>query len=116
MGTFSFCELNVYPPMCLDTYSMNECHFFITTIIMIRRNKMIEMSFKTLIIKVLVFILSNLLSSRRLEVDTQQLNVPKINVTFVVITVNRTLDYLYFSFVKIYFIIYLAFENLDCLI
>ena len=80
MGTFSFCELNVYPPMCLDTYSMNECHFFITTIIMIRRNKMIEMSFKTLIIKVLVFILSNLLSSRRLEVDTQQLNVPDCNI------------------------------------
>ena len=82
MGTFSFCELNVYPPMRFDTYSMNECHFFITTIIMIRRNKMIEMSFKTLIIKVLVFILSNFLSSRRLEVDTQQLNVPKLNVAY----------------------------------
>ena len=38
---------------------------------------MIDMSFKTFIIKVLVFILSNLLSSRRLEVDIQQLNVPR---------------------------------------
>ena len=41
---------------------------------------MIEMSLKTLIIKVLVFILSNLLSSKRLEVDTQQLNVPNCNI------------------------------------
>ena len=102
MGTFSFCELNVYPPMCLDTYSMNECHFFITTIIMIRRNKMIEMSFKTLIIKVLVFILSNLLSSRRLEVDTQQLNVPKHNAAYMIYCVNRTHEFfiLFFFYCK----------------
>ena len=51
---------------------------------------MIEMSFKTLIIKVLVFILSNLLSSRRLEVDTQQLNVPKYNVAYMIHCVNQT--------------------------
>ena len=44
-----------------------KCHFFITTIKMIRRNKMIVMSFSTFIIKVLVFILLNLLS-KRLEV------------------------------------------------
>ena len=37
---------------------------------------MIEMSFRTFKIKVLVFTLSNLLSIRDL-VDTQQLNVPK---------------------------------------
>ena len=63
-GTFSFRMLNVYP-FCLDRHLISDeikCHFFITTIMMIRRNKMIEMSFKTLIIKVLVFTLSNLLS------------------------------------------------------
>ena len=59
---------------------------------------MIEMSFKTLIIKVLVFILSNILSSRRLEVDTQQLNVPKYNVTYMIHRVNQTYTALsYFS-------------------
>jgi len=51
---------------------------------------MIEMSFKTLIIKVLVFILSNILSSRRLDVDTQQLNVPKHNAAYMIYCVNRT--------------------------
>ena len=39
------------------------------------------MSFKTFIIKVLVFIL-NLLSSKEIEVDIQQRNVPKFNVTY----------------------------------
>lgn len=55
--------LNVYPKK-LDGHLIHgiKCHFFITTIIMIRRNKMIAMSFKTFTIKVLVFILSNLLS------------------------------------------------------
>ena len=39
-----------------------KCHFFITKIKMIMSSKMIEMSSKTLIINVLNFILSNLLS------------------------------------------------------
>lgn len=41
---------------------------------------MIAMSFRTFIIKVLVFTSSNLLSIRT-EVDTQQLNVPELNYT-----------------------------------
>jgi len=40
---------------------------------------MIAMSFRTFIIKVLVFILSNLFSIR-LEVDTRQLNVPLVTL------------------------------------
>ena len=64
---------------------------------------MIEMSFKTLIIKVLVFILSNLLSSRRLEVDTQQLNVPNRNITLSLVKINRT--YIVLSYFSTIFII-----------
>ena len=40
----------------------NECHFFINTIIMIRRNKMIDIFSRNFNTKVLFFILSNLLS------------------------------------------------------
>ena len=57
---------------------------------MIKRNKMIEMSFKTFTIKVLVFILSNLLSLEDKKVDIQQLNVPRHNVTYMIRYVNRT--------------------------
>ena len=72
MGTFSLAMLNVYPKLFgRHLIQMRiKCHFFITTIITIRRNKMIEMSFKTFIIKVLVFTISNLLSIRD-SVDTQ---------------------------------------------
>jgi len=58
-GMFSFSELNVYPKLNLVRhliYAKIKCHFFITTIIMIRRNKMIAMSLRTFKIKVLVFI------------------------------------------------------------
>ena len=48
---------------------------------MIRRDKMIAMSLRTFTMKVLFFIISNLLSSRRIEVDTQLLNVPKIIIS-----------------------------------
>ena len=76
-GTFSLAMLNVYPKLFgRHLIQMRiKCHFFITTIKMIKRNKMIVMNFRTFKIKVLVFILSNLLSIRDL-VDTQQLNVP----------------------------------------
>ena len=58
--------LNVYPEICpralIDRHSFQcwlECQFFITIIKKIIRNKMIEMSFKNFIIKVLVFIFIN---------------------------------------------------------
>ena len=56
---FSFGELNVYlNKFKRDTYSnANECHFFITIIIMIRSNKMIERYLRTLITKILFFII-----------------------------------------------------------
>ena len=57
---------------------------------MIKRNKMIEMSFKTFTIKVLVFILSNLLSLEDKKVDIQQLNVPNRNITLSQLEFNRT--------------------------
>ena len=74
--------LNVYPEKSKRhlIYCKIKCHFFITIIIMIRRNKMIAMKFKTFMIKVFVFILSNLLSLRDL-VDTQQLIFPINNYT-----------------------------------
>ena len=75
-GTFSFQELNVYPnKIGIDTYSMNECHFSITTIIMIVKNKMIIMCLRNFIIKVLVFIISSPLSIWDWA-DTQQLIFP----------------------------------------
>ena len=52
-------QVNVasYLKVRFDTYSsLNECQFFITTIITIRSDKMIEMSLRTFIIKVLFFI------------------------------------------------------------
>ena len=48
---------------------VNECHFFISIIIMIKRDKMITMYLKTFITKILLFIFINLLSTREL-VDT----------------------------------------------
>ena len=65
----------------VDTLSvLKSVYFFIANTNEVESNKMIATSLKTLMIKVLVFILSNLLSSRRLEVDTQQLNVPDCNI------------------------------------
>ena len=61
-GNIQFREVECLPnKLPYGTYSVtlilaNECHFFITTIITIRRNKMIAMSLRTFIIKVLVFI------------------------------------------------------------
>ena len=67
---------------------------------MIKRNKMIEMSFKTFTIKVLVFILSNLLSLEDKKVDIQQLNVPNRNITLSKLKINQTYIVLsYFSIV-----------------
>ena len=65
-------------PMALinDTYSnANECHFFITTIIMIRSDKMIVVYRRTITMNFLLPTLSNLPS----EVDTQQLNISYYN-------------------------------------
>ena len=62
---------------------------------------MIEMSFKTFTIKVLVFILSNLLSLEDKKVDIQQLNVPNRNITLSQLEFNRTYkDLSYFSIYK----------------
>ena len=80
---FSFVEsecLPNYMPMALNLATLiltNECHLFITIIIIIMRNKMIAMSFKTFIIKVFIFILSLLLSIRD-SVDTQTTNASYI--------------------------------------
>ena len=58
-GTFSLAMLNVYPKLFGRhlIHMRIKCHFFITTIIMIRRNKMIVMYRRTLIIKFLFFII-----------------------------------------------------------
>ena len=48
---------------------------------------MIVMNFRTFMIKVLVFILSNLLSIRDL-VDTQQLNIPKYIISNICSIIN----------------------------
>ena len=61
---------------------------------------MIEMSFKTFTIKVLVFILSNLLSLEDKKVDIQQLNVPNRNITLSQLEFNRT--YKDLSYLSIY--------------
>ena len=61
-GTFSFSRLNVYlNKLPYGTYSAtliltNECHFFMAITRKVRSNKMIAMSLRTFIIKVLVFI------------------------------------------------------------
>lgn len=61
-GTFSFTELNDYhlnDQMTLidnTDSNANECHFFITIIITIKSNRMIERYLRTLIIKILFFI------------------------------------------------------------
>ena len=56
--TFSFAMLNVYPNFFVRHLSHRlKCHFFITTIMTIRRNKMIVMYRKTLITKFLFFII-----------------------------------------------------------
>ena len=47
-----------------------KCHFFITITNKVRSNKMIEMRSRNFIIKVFVFILSNLLSGGRHSVTT----------------------------------------------
>ena len=65
-GNIQFSYIECLPnKLPYGTYSStlilaNERHFFITTIKMIRRNKMIVMNFKTFKTKVLFFTLSNL--------------------------------------------------------
>jgi len=91
-GNIQFCMLNVYP-LCLVRHLISyeiKCHFFITTIIMIRRNKMIVMYRRTLTTKFLFFIIIKPPLYVELEVDTQQLNDPKINVAYKYTGVNRT--------------------------
>ena len=77
-GTFNFCMLNVCPRNLFRHLSQRlKCHFFIVITKKVRRNKMIAMSFSTLIIKVLVFMHQASSLSRELA-DTQQLNIPKL--------------------------------------
>lgn len=77
-GTFSFAELNDYrlnDQMTLidnTDSNANECHFFITIIITIKSNRMIERYLRTLIIKILFLIFIKPPLNRDL-VDTQQL-------------------------------------------
>lgn len=61
-----FANVECLPVILLVTFNSFELsvYFFITTIKMIRRNKMIVMYLRTFMIKVLFFIISNLLSKK----------------------------------------------------
>ena len=54
---------------------------------------MIVMKKRIFIIKILFFIISNLLSILRLEVDTQQLIFPKLTITLYKLIINNYLLY-----------------------
>ena len=72
---FWFVECLPQLKLCGHLSHRLKCHFFITATNAVRSNKMIAMYLRTFIIKILFFILSNLLSFSRLEVDTQTTEV-----------------------------------------
>ena len=84
-----------------------KCHFFITTIKLIRRNKMIAMIFRTFNIKVLVFTLSNLLS----EVDTQQPNISYKHINIKFCPLQQILTELYKYYLRFLLTILFDFKN-----
>ena len=67
-----------------------KCHFFITATKTDRRNKMIAMYLRTLITKILFFIIIKPPLFSRLEVDTQQLIFPMKSIPLVNLQYNRT--------------------------
>ncbi len=65
-GNIKFANVECLPVILQQTFNSFELsvYFFITTIKMIRRNKMIVMYLRTFMIKVLFFIIPNLLSKK----------------------------------------------------
>ncbi len=63
-GNIQFFRVECLPVILQQTFNSFELsvYFFITTIKMIRRNKMIVMYLRTFMIKVLFFIISNIIS------------------------------------------------------
>ena len=82
MGILNLAMLSTYPNVCEVLNLMQiEYYFFITNTNKVESNKMITMSSKTFIIKVLIFIFIYLPSFSRLEDDTHiKKNKPNIFV------------------------------------